>query len=211
MFILRNDQGDIVAHNSRIVYHKGQTLIGDTFYHYYTPDNTAIESVEVIDTAPDYKGIGFASVSGYSESDGLVVVNYECRIDDLATAKEVRRVQLRNQRDELVNHPINGIGVDKQSYREDIKEYAALLGAYADLPEEDKVAYSDIINDDGTIDWILADNTVRAVSADELNATHQQYFLRRGAAMTKYKAAVTALYNPDLTTYADIVGVVMED
>jgi hypothetical protein len=124
--------------------------------------------------------------------------------------KAARLLQLKADRESLQFNPINGISVSKESHRSDLKEYAALLKKFESATEEERVQYSGLINEDGSINWTLADDTVRPVTAQELENTYQYFFIRKGVLMGAYQSAIKQLYEQSVQTVEQINAITLE-
>ena len=124
--------------------------------------------------------------------------------------KQERLSSLKEQRELLELAPINGISVEKDSHRSDIKEYAALLKQYAEASEEERQQFSQMLNPDGSINWTLADDSTRPVTAEELEQTYQYFFIRKATLMRSYQTALAQLASEDVKTAAQINDITLE-
>lgn len=113
----------------------------------------------------------------------------------LEKIRNQKAVTLKRDRHAAELAPINGISVEKESHRTDVKEYSDLIEQYRALDESEQSNYSGMINADGTIDWLLADETVRAVTAAELRDAYQYFFVRKGVLMLRYQSAMSLLFS----------------
>ena len=92
--------------------------------------------------------------------------------------KDQRRSQLKYERDERISAPINNVQVGRTEDRENITGTLAnwhLLG----------------IGD--SIDWIMADNTVQALTQSDLQAVVDAYALRKLQLFSVYQGLLTQL------------------
>lgn len=124
--------------------------------------------------------------------------------------KEARINELKAQRIALELSPINGISVEKDSHRSDIKEYAALLKQYAQASEEERQQFNQMLKPDGSINWTLANDTTRPVTAEELEQTYQYFFIRKATLMRSYQTALAQLASEDVKTAAQINAITLE-
>lgn len=186
-------------------YIKGVAYIDGIFYSDFTTDNSEILELPYSENKEDLGVYDQEVFQEYQLNDREVVGIFTKELKE--DCKETHRKLLQEERDRLISQPINGVAVSTSSYREDIKEYAELLSVYSASTPEEQASYAGMVNSDGTISWILADNTTRDVSEAELRETYQQYFVRKGVLMGKYKAALTALYDPSVTTSSQIEAI----
>ena len=124
--------------------------------------------------------------------------------------KKERTNELKAQRVALELSPINGISVEKDSHRTDIKEYAALLQQYTQASEEERQQFSQMLNPDGSINWTLDDDTTRPVTAEELEQTYQYFFIRKATLMRSYQTALAQLASESVETAAQINAITLE-
>ena len=127
-----------------------------------------------------------------------------------ADLKKERTNELKAQRIVLELSPINGISVETNSHRSDIKEYAALLQQYTQASEEERQQFSQMLNPDGSINWTLADDTTRPVTAEELEGTYQKFFIRKATLMRSYQTALAQLDSEEVKTAAQINAITLE-
>lgn len=80
-----------------------------------------------------------------------------------------------------------------------IKEYASLLLAYAQATEE-RQPFNRMLNADSSINWTLADDSVRPVTANELELTYQKFFIRKAILMKPYQLAIERLMDDQIST-----------
>lgn len=128
----------------------------------------------------------------------------------MADQKAARLNQLKGDREALQLSPINGISVGKESHRSDLKEYSALLRKFESATEEERAQYSGMINEDGSIYWTLADDTVRPVTAQELEDAYQYFFIRKGVLMGAYQSAIKKLNDESVQTAEQINAISLE-
>ncbi len=122
---------------------------------------------------------------------------YQARYHKVDKRRQALKADFKAQRQALEIMPINGIAVAKDSHRADVEKFAESLELYPTLSEEEQAEYADLINEDGTVNWTLDDDTSRAVSAEELRATIRQFWLRKARLMKVYQVALKELDDID--------------
>ena len=96
--------------------------------------------------------------------------NIKTADDLLQEARLARRTVLRTARDNYIRQPINGFQVARPEDREVIK---------------DTIDDWQILGVD-SIEWILADNTIRTVTQSDLEEVRTQYAFRKLAAFSRF-------------------------
>lgn len=143
------------------------------------------------------------------EAYGFVEDTYQITDEGLSLLKSGKAEQLKQERKTLELEDINGISVGKQSHRDDIDKYAVLLSQYENASEEDREFYSSMVNSDGSINWTLSDDTVRAVTKEELQQVSLTFLIRKGTLMKQYQEALASLYDVEVTTEEQIENITL--
>jgi len=118
----------------------------------------------------------------------LTVHEYSAPALTLEQRREIKRIELKQRRIEIVSAPINNIQVAAVEDRDNI-EWAA---ANAAMP----------------VQWIMADNTVQMLNADDFSAVIAEYPARKQAAFTVYADLLVQLQNstePELIEWPEVL------
>ena len=96
----------------------------------------------------------------------------------LMNAKIEKREELKKLRDEKIAEPVNNVQVSRITDRENI---------------QGTIANWDTLGLGETINWIMLDNTVQALSKADLEAIYIGYGLRKAQCFNLYEQAIAAL------------------
>ena len=140
----------------------------------------------------------------------IEIASYVSDNKNLTDIISMKSMELKAQRIRLELSPINGISVEKTSHREDIEKYANVLALYSASSEEDRAQYTGMLNTDGSINWTLADDTVRAVTEAELRQTLLTFLIRKATLMKKYQDALARLNASGVKTASQINAITLE-
>lgn len=151
------------------------------FLHTDKPDPSLLEDVQ-----DKGKALG---------DDGFVRPIYDVIMKDTADVdmgalREHKREQLKQERDELTYLPINNVQVGRIEDRENI---------------QGTIAGWDTLGLGATINWIMFDNTVKALSKADLEAIYVDYGLRKAQCFNLYEQIITQLN--EAQTIEDIMNV----
>ena len=147
----------------------------------------------------DYKENWGAECSMFVEH-GIIIPDTDCPflqplVNDYLEAtlshfRELRREELKAQRDEVVDSAINNVQVGRITDRENI---------------QGTLANWDVLGLGDSINWTMADNTVQALSKEDLQAIYVGYATRKAQCFALYEQAILALHNAN--TIEDIMNV----
>ena len=119
----------------------------------------------------------------YSEEDYSIVNRGWFDLDDL---REIKRTELKAQRDAIIDAPINNVQVARIEDRENVQGYL-------------------MYESEEPIEWVMADNTTQSLMLSDLQAVQSTYISRKRLAYEAYNVAVDQLNNA--TTEAEIEAI----
>lgn len=146
----------------------------------FTNDTTAKEVSQVNWTYEDGKPI--SGCLRWDEAQQKVV-------RDIPQEKNASLWELKQKREELIFAPLNNFDVDEKSLN-NINEAVSFF----------EVAYPS-----GKANWIMADNSIKEVTKQELEALRDSFLTRKLQLFSDYQAKKKTLENA--TTYEEIKGV----
>ena len=120
----------------------------------------------------------FVIDGGNIQEDGRWRINWQIKWIEVNQAKEIKRNELKTKRESIISENINNMRVDRLEDRESI---AGTIENWGMLGLTD------------SIQWVMADNSIQALSKDDLISVKTAYIVRKAQAFAIYDQLVLQL------------------